>query len=160
MAPIGRPKESQLEKAIGIALRAHAGVSDKAGAPYVLHPLRIMLRMADPVDMMVAVLHDVVEDGGPAWTFEALAKEGFSKEIIEALEHVTKLPEEDGDYDSFIRRASRNAIARRVKLADLEDNMRLDRIAEPTKDDFERLKKYQRAHAWLTENGLGASGSD
>ena len=94
------------------------------------------------------MLHDVVEDGGGRWSFERLRGEGFSDEVIEALEHVTKRPEEEGDYDAFIRRASRNAIARKVKLADLEDNMDLRRIPQPQPRDFERLAKYRRA--WET----------
>jgi (p)ppGpp synthase/HD superfamily hydrolase len=34
-----------LARAIEIAASAHAGQVDKGGAPYVLHPLRMMLHM-------------------------------------------------------------------------------------------------------------------
>ena len=34
---------STLERAIVIAAEAHAGITDKAGAPYILHPLRMMM---------------------------------------------------------------------------------------------------------------------
>ena len=100
--------------------------------------------------MMAAVLHDVVEDG-PGWTFQRLAAEGIPGNVVEALECLTKRPEEKKDYDAFIRRAAVNSMARRVKLADLEDNMDLRRIANPTDEDFARIKKYRRAHAFLTE---------
>lgn len=37
-----------LERAIELAARAHAGQVDKAGAPYILHPLRLMLAVGTP----------------------------------------------------------------------------------------------------------------
>ncbi len=139
---------TQLEKAIEIALKAHAGQTDKAGAPYVLHPLRMMLRMNNEVEMMAAVLHDVVEDG-PGWTFERLAQEGIPPAVIEAVGYLTKQPAEESDYERFIRRAATHPVARRVKLADLEDNMDLRRIAKPADRDFARIDKYRNAHALL-----------
>src|SRR5262245_23957051 len=105
-----------LEKAIEIAVKAHAGQIDKAGAPYVLHPLRMMLRMSDPVSMMVAVLHDVVEDG-PGWTFDRLKEEGIPDAVVDAVTYVTKKAEEERDYDAFVLRAAKHPVARRVKLA-------------------------------------------
>ena len=139
-----------LEKAIEIALKAHAGQLDKAGAPYVLHPLRIMLKMTSEIEMMAAVLHDVVEDG-PGWTFDRLAKEGIPRDVIEAVAHLTKRPEEKGNYEQFIRRAATHPIAHRVKLADLEDNMNLRRITNPTELDFARLEKYRSAYNLLKD---------
>jgi guanosine-3',5'-bis(diphosphate) 3'-pyrophosphohydrolase len=146
-----------LERAIEIAVKAHAGQVDKAGAPYVLHPLRVMLRVSGELDMMAAVLHDVVEDG-PGWTFERLASEGIPAEVVEALSFLTKRPDEESDYSLFIRRAASNPIARRVKLADLEDNMDIGRIAHPTEKDLARTEKYRAAHALLT--GYGTPGSN
>src|SRR5262245_23672304 len=149
-----------LEKAIEIALRAHAGQTDKAGAPYISHPLRMMLRMKDPTSMMVAVLHDVVEDGH-GWTFDRLAEEGIPAAVIEAVTYVTKRAEEESDYQKFILRAASHPVARQVKLADLEDNMDLGRISNPTEKDFARIEKYRNAHALLRtleENSdIGAS---
>lgn len=137
-----------IEKAIEIALAAHRGQKDKNGVPYVLHPLRMMARMGRETDMMAAVLHDVVEDG-PGWTFERLANEGIPAEVVEAVRHLTKRPEEENDYEAFVRRASANPIARRVKMADLEDNMDIRRIDAPTEKDFARLKRYRSAYAFL-----------
>ncbi len=53
---------STLERAITIAATAHAGQIDKAGAPYILHPLRVMLRVTTEAERITAVLHDVIED--------------------------------------------------------------------------------------------------
>jgi (p)ppGpp synthase/HD superfamily hydrolase len=133
---------STLERAIAIAAEAHAGQVDKAGAPYVLHPLRMMLRMSSIDERIVAALHDVCEDC-PGWTFDRLRREGFSPRIIDALQSVTK---RDGEgYEDFVRRAATNPIGRCVKLADLHDNSDLSRIAAPSERDFQRIEKYQRA---------------
>jgi (p)ppGpp synthase/HD superfamily hydrolase len=133
---------STLERAIAIAGEAHAGQVDKAGAPYVLHPLRIMLRMSSIDERIVAVLHDVCEDC-PGWTFDRLRREGFSDRIIDALDSVTKRDGEE--YEDFVRRAVANPIGGRVKLADLLDNIDLSRIAAPSERDFQRIEKYRRA---------------
>ena len=130
------------ERAIIVAAEAHAGQLDKAGAPYVLHPLRMMLRVSSTDERIVAVLHDVCEDC-PGWTFDRLRAEGFSEHIIQALQSVTKRDGED--YEAFVRRAATNAIGRRVKLADLHDNSDLSRIARPSERDFRRIEKYRRA---------------
>ena len=135
-----------LERAIAIAAAAHAGQVDKAGAPYILHPLRVMLQMDSEAGRIVGVLHDVVEDSD--WTFDALAAEGFPAEVVDGLRAVTR---NDGeDYEAFVLRAGRDPIGAGVKLADLRDNSDLSRIAAPTDRDRERLAKYQRAIAVLT----------
>jgi (p)ppGpp synthase/HD superfamily hydrolase len=132
---------STLEKAISIAATAHQGQTSKRGNPYVLHPLRLMMKMKTESEKIVAVLHDVVED--TSWTFKKLRKKGFSKEVLEALDCVTG---RDGEsYGDFIKRLENNPIARKVKIADLEDNMNTQRITEVTPRDLERLKKY---HQW------------
>ena len=130
----------QLEKAILIAVQAHtaAGQEDKAGAPYILHPLRVMLRMTTEAEMMAAVLHDVVEDTG--WTLDGLRREGFPEEVVEAVDCLTR--KEGETYDAFISRAGRNDLARRVKLADLEDNMDVKRMRALTEGDAHRLNRY------------------
>jgi (p)ppGpp synthase/HD superfamily hydrolase len=133
---------SSLERAIAIAAEAHAGQQDKAGAPYVLHPLRMMLRLSSTDERVVAVLHDVCEDC-PGWTFDRLRAEGFSERVLTALDSVTK---RDGEaYEDFVRRAAANPIGRAVKLADLQDNCDLSRISKPSERDFQRIEKYRKA---------------
>ena len=130
-----------LERAIAIAATAHAGQVDKGGAPYILHPLKVMLRMSTLEERIVAVLHDVVEDCDIS--LEDLRQEGFSEEVLTAIESVTKVPDES--YEDFVERAARNPIGRVVKLADLEENSDLSRIASPSWEDLERIEKYRRA---------------
>ena len=141
---------STLERAIAIAATAHQGQRDKADAPYILHPLRVMLRVGTPAERITAVLHDVVEDC-EGWSFERLLNEGFSTEIIEALQAVTK--REGESYEDFVARASQNPIGRRVKLSDLHDNCDLTRISHPTDKDHERIARYRRAIAYIEALG-------
>ena len=137
-----------LERAIGIAVEAHKGQLDKGGNPYILHPLRVMMSVDFELEKIVAVLHDVVEDSN--WTFEALLAEGFSVEVIEALKSVTK-ESPDEDYDSFIQRAIRNPIGRKVKIADIRDNLDVTRIPELGEKDLQRISKYKKALKRLHE---------
>lgn len=134
-----------LEDAIEIAVQAHRGQTDKAGAPYVLHPLRMMCRVETEAEKIVAVLHDVIEDMD--WTFEALRDRGFPNEILAALDCLSR--REDETYDAFIERAKTNPLARRVKLADLEDNLDISRIETLSPRDMDRLNKYNRAKVTL-----------
>lgn len=144
---------SLLEEAIRIAVEAHRGQKDRAGAPYVLHPLRLMSRMWTDAARIVAVLHDVVEDSD--WTLDRLRAAGFPEEMVSAVDALTK--REGEDYEGLIRRAAGNALAREVKLADLEDNMDLRRQGKVTEQDLERLNKYRRAWEQLLNPGPPSS---
>jgi len=140
-----------LERAIALAAQAHEGQVDRAGAPYILHPLRMMLSVDTPEARMAAVLHDVVED--TPVSLEELRAEGFSEAVIGAVEALTKRPEEEDDYDAFIRRVAPNPLARQVKLADLRDNCDVSRIAQPSQKDWRRIEKYKRAIQYLETLG-------
>ncbi len=136
---------STLERAIAIAAQAHLGQVDKAGSPYILHPLRVMMRLHSTEERIVGVLHDVLED--TAVSIAELRNEGFSEEVLSALAAVTK--NEGEDYESFVRRAAQNPIAKNVKMADLLDNSDLGRLSTVTPKDHERVLKYRRAIAKL-----------
>ena len=137
-----------LERAIQISVEAHAGAKDRGGKAYILHPISVMMRCETDEEKIVAILHDVVEDTD--WTFEALREEGFAETIIEALKTVTK-HSGDEDYDEFIQRSLKNEIGRKVKIADLRENLDVTRIGELTDKDLERINKYKRALQTLTE---------
>ena len=136
-----------MERAIEIATEAHRGQLDKAGCDYIEHPLRVMAAGKSLDEKIVGVLHDVVEDTN--WTFEDLAAEGFSAEVIEALRCVTKLSESE-PYDKFIARVKRNPLAVVVKLNDLSDNMDIRRLPYLSDKDIKRLKRYLKAYKQLT----------
>ncbi|HEV3051146.1 MAG TPA: HD domain-containing protein [Longimicrobium sp.] len=139
---------ADLETAIGIAVEAHRGQKDRAGAPYILHPLRMMFRVQTDAERMAAVLHDVVEDTD--WTLDALRERGFPDEVVDAVDHLTR--REGESYDEFVTRAAAHPVARRVKLADLEDNMDVRRTGTLSDKDVERLGRYLRAWRRLTHD--------
>lgn len=133
-----------LEKAIAVAVEAHAGVRDRSGQPYILHPLHVMMEMDSEEARMTAVLHDVVEDSEK--TLEELAAMGFPATVLEALALLTHEKETE-EYAAYIERLQGNPLARQVKLADLKHNMDLRRLPLPlTERDWQRLQEYR--HAW------------
>ncbi len=139
-----------LEDTLIFATTLHRGQTDKAGQPYILHPIRVMhnLGLDAPLEhQMAALLHDVMEDCGV--TRQMLEDQKFPEAVIAAVEHLTKDAQGEADYDKAITRVLRNPIAVKVKLADLTDNMRRERIANPTQKDEERMKKYDAAKARL-----------
>ena len=134
-----------LERAIEIAAAAHAGQTDKADQPYILHPIRVMLSLEKEAERIAAVLHDTVED--TTVTFDDLAEAGFSIAIIDAVRAVTKMDGESRVEAAL--RAVQDPIARQVKLADVSDNMDLSRIPDPTEKDYSRLEEYKRVREIL-----------
>jgi guanosine-3',5'-bis(diphosphate) 3'-pyrophosphohydrolase len=136
---------ASLERAVEIAATAHSGQVDKAGQPYLLHPLRIMLALQTESERIAAVLHDVVED--TPWTLDQLRAQGFAEEVLTAVDALTR--RKDEDYMDFVRRAAADPIGRRVKRQDVLDNLDLSRIAAPTARDFEPLERYRQALAIL-----------
>ncbi|MGE0133559.1 MAG: HD domain-containing protein [Dehalococcoidia bacterium] len=138
---------SDLDTALAIAVEAHRGQVDKAGQPYILHPLRVMARLSTPEERLVAVLHDVVEDSPT--TLDDLRAAGFDEAVVRAVGFLTR--REGETYEAFIERVDGDALARRVKLADLEDNMTLTRLRELDERAVERLQRYMRAYRRLTD---------
>ena len=141
-----RKKKLYLDRAIELAKQHHEGQTDKAGKPYIEHPLRVMNQVESEEEKIVAVLHDIVEDTDIS--LDDLRNEGFSEEVVSAVECLTK---QDGEnYDSYIERISFNPLAVKIKLADLEDNRDLTRLPEVTDKDLERIEKYDKALEKLT----------
>jgi (p)ppGpp synthase/HD superfamily hydrolase len=136
---------SVLEKAIYLAVKAHQGQKDRYGKPFILHPFRMMIKMDTEAEKIVAVLHDVVEKSDQ--TLEDLRREDFHEEIIDAVDRLTKRPGED--YASHIERAKRNPLSRKVKIADLEDNMDPKRIIDFSEEDKKRLERFHRTWSEL-----------
>ena len=137
-----------INKAIETAAKAHDGQADKAGQPYIYHPLRVMLYAEGAENVKcAAALHDVMEDSDI--TEKDLREMGFSEDIITALRLLTR--REGQDYFEYVKNLKSNPIAKAVKLADLKDNMDMSRIKEPTERDLMRLEKYKKARALLEE---------
>lgn len=139
---------SNLSEAIAWATQLHESQTDKGGAPYILHVLRVMLACETEEQRIAAMLHDTVEDCGVApgeITFR------FGVHIRDAVVALTRRDEES--YEAFVKRCGKNPIARRVKLADLADNMNTDRLPRPlTPADHRRQEKYHKASQYLETN--------
>ncbi len=139
---------STLDRAILIAVKAHHGQKDRYGKPYILHPLRMMMKMESEPAKIVAVLHDVVEKS--EWTLEDLKLEGFSEQIIDAVNNLTK---RDGEaYAIHIERAKTNLLSRMVKIADLEDNLDPKRLINPSEEDEKKSARLRKAWLELKED--------
>lgn len=141
-----------VEAAIALARRAHDGQFDKAGAAYIGHPLRVMAKMSSDAERIAAVLHDTVEDSRDSdtpVTFETLAELGLPPESIVAVKLLTRTDDgtDPAAYDSYIEAILTDPIARKVKLADLEDNLDVSRLKTITERDEQRLAKYRRTRA-------------
>ena len=140
---------SSLEEAIAIAAHAHAGQVDKARQPYILHPLKVMLRLQATDERIAAVLHDVVED--TPITLDDLRAAGFSPAVLTAVDALTKRPGETRLQAAA--RAAADPVARAVKLADNAENLDLSRIENPTEKDYARLREYEQVRALLLAQG-------
>jgi len=138
-----------LEQAIALAVEKHRGKRDKGGQPYILHPLRVMLAVDTEEERRVAVLHDVVEDTDV--TLEDLRALGYPEREVLAIDALTLRKDRDETYQEFIERVGLNSIARRVKLADLADNMDVRRLAIVDDAARERLERYRQAWVRLRD---------
>lgn len=130
-----------IERSLAIALRAYAGKTDKAGQAYILHPMRIMVKMTTDIEMSVALLHDVIEDSDI--TGADLLLEDVPVAVVEAVLCLTKLYGEC--YTDFVLRVKQNPIAKKVKIADIEDNLNILRLSTLTDADLDRIVKYHTA---------------
>ena len=130
-----------IEIALERSLSAYRGKRDKAGQAYVLHPLRLMAKMHDEISQVVSLLHDVIEDSDV--TAEDLRADGFPEIVIEAVVALTRQAGES--YMAFIERLKPNELARKVKLADIEDNLNVLRLVELNEQDLRRVQKYHKA---------------
>ena len=129
-----------------IAEDAHAGQVDKAGNPYILHPLRVAEGQKSELATVVALLHDVVEDTD--WTFDDLLEAGIPAEAVNSLRYLTH--EKYIPYMDYIKGLAQDPVARAVKLADLEHNMDTTRMKrELTEREKEKQKKYAAAYKYL-----------
>lgn len=119
-------KINDLTKAIALAARVHVGQWYSDGEPYILHPLRVMAMMPtdDLIARIVAVLHDTLEDTPPRVRpmLEGEILQTFTSDVYMALWHLTRMKDKE-TYAEYIVRVNESELARRVKIADLTDNI-------------------------------------
>jgi (p)ppGpp synthase/HD superfamily hydrolase len=141
--------QERIEQALRLAIHYHAGQRDKAGDCYMLHLMRVMLSCDTPEAMQVAALHDVLEDTSA--TPDDLRRGGMTSEVVEAITLLTR--QDAMSYAEYVVRLSHHELARQVKVADLQDNYRLDRVAyrrDHADEDGRRIARYILSHDFLT----------
>jgi len=143
---------SLLERALALAVEAHEGQRNAAGGPYVLHPLRVMMKLDGEVERVVAILHDTVENCADRVTLERLRREGYPEEVVDAVDRLSR--RRDEPYAAFVERIAPSQLARRVKLADLADNLNWAVFGSTEPDDITGLR--ERMLAWRRLTALDA----
>ncbi|WP_300674625.1 hypothetical protein [Desulfoluna sp.] len=136
-----------IEKSLAIALSAYSGKEDTDGHTYILHPLRVMAKMTTEDEMAAALLHDVVEDS--EYNAKGLMDAGIPSHVVGAVECLTRV---DGEtYEDFITRVQSNSLATAVMIADLEDNMDLQKYPKIGEQECLRISQYHKAWKKLTQ---------
>ena len=139
-----------LDDALALVIAKFHGVTDKAGQPYILHCLRVMLGVSGALTQQVAVMHDLIEDTDV--TLADLTDMKFADEVIEALKLVTHVGRDS--YADYVVRLKANPLARQVKIADLHDNYSLGRVAYREgnyTEDACRIQRYILSYQFLTD---------
>jgi (p)ppGpp synthase/HD superfamily hydrolase len=148
---------AMLQKAIELAVKAHRGSEDPPGEPYIVHPLRVMIRVSQADDARqdedlrcTAVLHDTLERG--KMTEKQLKAAGIPDRVVKAVRLLTHRA--GATYADYVVRLKRDALARAVKIADLMDNADLRRVtfrAAKSKKDSRRVIRYAASYKYLTD---------
>lgn len=133
------------KKALRLCFDAHKEQVDKSGMPYVFHPFHVAEQMKTEETVIVALLHDVVEDTD--YTISDLKEMGFPEPVTAAL---TLLTHKDGvPYMDYVTAIKSDPIASAVKLADLRHNSDLSRLDAVDDKAIQRVGKYKKAIALL-----------
>lgn len=136
----------KLIKAFLLCMVKHWKQKDKAGKRYVWHPIHVMINVKGYNEKIVALLHDIVED--TEITVPDLKNLKFSKEVIEAVDVITK--KKDQEYFSYLKSIKDNSIAKKVKIEDLKHNSDLKRLRSITQKDIDRAIRYKKAIDYLS----------
>lgn len=87
--------------------------------PYSTHPIAVAEMMDTDDEKVVAYLHDILED--TKVTITQLWDMGVRGNVLNDIQLLTKLPNET--YELYLFNLSCSTIARKVKIADMFDNM-------------------------------------
>jgi (p)ppGpp synthase/HD superfamily hydrolase len=143
--PVDAATAQLLERAIRLAAKVHKGQVDRFGHPFILHVMRVVTHAKDNDERMLAAIHDVLERSD--LTIADLREKGFPEHVLLALTHISRVPNED--YDGYIDRVAKNALATRVKVIDLADKMDLRDVGQLSVADLKRYNKQLEAYERL-----------
>jgi GTP diphosphokinase / guanosine-3',5'-bis(diphosphate) 3'-diphosphatase len=138
--------QDRTTRAIALACAIHERQVDLAGQPAILHAVRVMLAMATEDERIAAVLHDTIEDAEDPMRVRATIEAGFSPAVAEAMRCLTRHKKGGETYEDYLARCRANPIARRVKLADLRDN-----LSRPASLPDSKRRRYLRGLAILLD---------
>lgn len=124
-------KRSLISLAHSVARSVHAPQLDDGGHPYLDHIARVVNGVAEfkSVDITVtALLHDVLEKSSRPFRILSFLEKNFPPNIFSAVLALTKLIT-DSSYEDHLRRIIETGrIPVIVKMAELYDNMQLERL--------------------------------
>ncbi|MCA9131619.1 MAG: hypothetical protein KDA45_00620 [Planctomycetales bacterium] len=149
MATTTRPTAT-IDDALELVVTHFRGMTDSDGEPYVMHCLRVMMGVQGSQAQQIAVMHDLVED--TEITLAELRRRGFAEEVVQAVDLVTHKPQDS--YAEYVVRLKGNALARQVKLSDLQDNSALNRVlyrSDRLQRDLQRIQRYLLSHQFLMD---------
>lgn len=135
------------KKAMKLSFEAHKDQLDKSGIPYVYHPFHLAEQMNTEETVVVALLHDVVED--TEYTIQDMIEMGFPQSVTDALTLMTH--SKNVPYLEYVVKLKENPIAREVKIADLRHNSDVSRLDTVDEKAIARIEKYKMAIAILCE---------
>ena len=135
------------KKALKLSFEAHKNQVDKSDMPYVYHPFHLAEQMETEETIIVALLHDVVEDTN--YTLDDIRAMGFPDSVVDALALMTH--DKTVPYMDYVAKIKHNPIAKAVKLADLKHNSDLSRLDIADEEALRRVKKYAVAIKLLSE---------
>jgi hypothetical protein len=80
-------------------------------------------------------------------TLADLHDAGYAQDVVEAVDSLTR--REGETCQELVARAGSHPIARKVKIADLEDHLDLRWSRDLQDEDLERLRRYRQAWLYL-----------
>ena len=154
---------SKVDIAKETAEKVHSSQTDKKNFPYMAHVNDVAKRVQQFGDdyFVVGLLHDAIEDAvkhndGQRFQEEIkkLINTTFNQEIVDAINAMTKLPEDDY-FEDYLPRVKRNNIAKEVKIADSSHNLSKAHLLDNEPELQEKLRnKYIKVL-----NELGVDGT-
>lgn len=139
-----------IDDALQLVSTHFRGVTDEDGEPYIMHCLRVMLGVTDPLAQQVGAMHDLIEDTDV--TLDDLRQQGFAEAVVEAVGLLTHAAEDS--YATYVIRLKPNSLARQVKMSDLRDNAALNRVLyreDRLEHDLKRIQKYLLSYQYLAD---------
>ena len=120
-----------IQIALRIANDAHQGQQDLDGKVVLFHPLEVALIGKSLDEMLVGILHDVVEDS--QYTFDDLLERGIPVHVVDTLRLLTH--SKDESYEEYVLRIAQpgNKTAIAVKWNDLTHNLKRGKRGNHTK---------------------------